>query len=300
MIRQVVAKFRQFFAIMNGLQVHLQSDAANRGVELQLQHYRDWLFLNHPRYRDHRALAPFGNRVYSQTDEDGILAEIFARLGVTTGTFIEFGVEDGMETNSTVLMHAGWKGIWLEGSPEYAASIRKTFSVPLADGRLKIRECFITAENIEEVLLAEGAPPEPTLLCVDIDGNDYWVWQAITKLRPQVVVVEYNGDFGPSVDWVMKYDPTHRFAGTRYYGASLKAFERLGTEKGYSLVGCNFHGMNAFFVRNDLLGDKFLAPFTAETHYEPPRHFAKPRSGWGKDAREFSTSQAARVQATKS
>ncbi len=110
------------------------------------------------------------------------------------------------------------------------------------------------------------------LLSVDIDRNDYYVWERITHYRPRVVVIEDNAMFPPGVDWVIPYDGKAWWdQRTSYWGASLSALERLGRSKGYSLVACSLTGANAFFVRDDLLGDKFSAPYTAEHHYEPTR-----------------------------
>jgi hypothetical protein len=75
------------------------------------------------------------------------------------------------------------------------------------------------------------------------------------------------------MSWVVPYDPKawgwNTFGNGN--GASLKALEELGAKKGYNLVGCDLCGVNAFFVRNDLLKDRFAAPYTAENHYEPFR-----------------------------
>jgi hypothetical protein len=92
-------------------------------------------------------------------------------------------------------------------------------------------------------------------------------------LAARLVVAEYNPRFAPPIDWVMSYNAHHAWDGSDHYGASLTAFTALMAEKGYSLVGCNLSGVNAFFVRNDLVGDRFLQPFSAETHYEPARYW---------------------------
>ncbi len=110
------------------------------------------------------------------------------------------------------------------------------------------------------------------LLSIDVDLNTYWLCKAITNYEPRVVVVEYNALFPPPVEWVVRYDPMSAWDGTCYFGASLKSLENLGTLKGYRLVGCDVTGVNAFFVRQDLVEDKFLRPFTAENHYEPMRY----------------------------
>jgi hypothetical protein len=115
------------------------------------------------------------------------------------------------------------------------------------------------------------------LLSIDIDGNDYWVWQSITVVEPRVVVIEYNARYPPGLSWIMPYNPRNQFWDDGYFGASLSALEELGRQKGYVLVGCDFTGTNAFFVRQGLANGKFCAPFVAENHYEPPRYFLRRR-----------------------
>ena len=105
-------------------------------------------------------------------------------------------------------------------------------------------------------------------LSIDIDGNDYWIWKAITDYKPRVIVIEYNAHLGPTEPLVMPYDPKWVWDRGMHFNSSLKAYELLGKEKGYSLVYCNIVGNNAFFVRNDLVGDKFSGPFTSENFYQ--------------------------------
>ncbi|MCS6951608.1 MAG: hypothetical protein NZM33_02000 [Bryobacteraceae bacterium] len=122
-----------------------------------------------------------------------------------------------------------------------------------------------------------GVPEEFDFLSIDIDRSDYWVWDAIRRYRPRVVAIEYNASWMASVACVVPYAAYATWDGTNYHGASLKALERLGRRKGYCLVGCNYSGVNSFFVREDLAGGgRFKEPFTAENHFEPPRHIRMP------------------------
>ena len=122
-------------------------------------------------------------------------------------------------------------------------------------------------------------PNEVDLFSLDIDRNTYWIWAAVAEFKPRVVVVEYNASIPPSVDWKVDYHPNRRWNYTMYFGASLKALENLGRELGYSLVGCEISGINAFFVRSDLCCDRFEGPFDAEHHFEPPRYWLTQRVG---------------------
>lgn len=215
----------------------------------------------------------FGFKVFSQCDEDGIIQEIFRRVGTTNRTFIEFGVETGVECNTVKLLLDGWRGLWLDGSTTGIANIRTNFSTFFNDGRLQALEAFINAENINSLFEQGGITGNIDLLSIDIDRNDYWVWKAIEVVQPRVVVIEYNASLRPPLSLVIPYEPRAMWNGTNYFGASLEALVRLGRQKGYRLVGCSFSGANAFFVKDEVAGTHFLDPATAEEHYEPPRYF---------------------------
>jgi hypothetical protein len=228
--------------------------------------------LAHPRHLEKGALACFGSKVHSQADEDGIIHEIFRRISAPKRSFIEIGLSDGLECNSRLLLRQGWRGAWIEGSADYAKKIEARFMREIADGALTVQTRFVTAENINETLGSLSVWREELgLFSIDIDGNDYHILKAIEGLRAQVVVLEYNPVWVPPIEWVAAYDPSHRWRGGDDYSASLKAYENLMTEKGYRLVGCSLNGNNAFFVRSDLLGDRFVADCSAERHYEPQR-----------------------------
>lgn len=225
--------------------------------------------------KDPKTLTYHGYTAYSQADEDGILEEIFRRIGSSNRQFLEFGCGNGLENNSTYLLFTGWSGVWMDGDPGEMRSVETHFQSYIQSGQLKVKRAFITVDNINQ-LIGEVAPgiQELDLLCIDINGNDYWIWQALTGLRPRVVAIEYNATFRPPHKIVQKYNPTHNWNGSNYFGASLKALEELGRKKGYLLVGCNWAGGNAFFIREDLAGDLFSEPYTAEHHYRPPQYDA--------------------------
>jgi hypothetical protein len=235
-----------------------------------------------PRHHEPGRLIPFGYKVYSQNDEDGILVEIFRRIGTTSRSFFEFGVQNGLECNTLWWLMQGWRGAWIEGSAESVQAIQQKFGPQLACGQLAIKQAFITAENIDALARELGVPGEIDLLSVDIDGNDYHVFKALTATRARVVVIEYDAKFPPPLRIVPHYEPQFIWRGAGYVGSSLSALEVLFRECGYALVGCNLTGSNAFFVRNNLVGDLFCAPFTAENHHMPPRYQLVTR--WSLDA----------------
>jgi hypothetical protein len=213
-------------------------------------------------------LRAFECRTYSQNGEDGILEEIFRRLGERPGFLVEFGVETGVECNGARLVRERqWRALFIEADEAKFAQLAKLYAdcpgVRTVHGR-------VTSQNIEALLLGNHVPEELDLLSIDIDGNDYWVWAAVRRWRPRVVVIEYNAAYPPPQKWVMKENGDHAWNGTDYYGASLASLMSLGRKKGYVLVATNSTGVNAFFVREDLAGDgKFLDP-ALYYHYSPP------------------------------
>lgn len=251
-----------------------------------------------PRYAHPKHLARFGYKVYSQNDEDGIIAEIFERVGAVSRTFVEFGVGDGLENNTLTLLFKGWRGLWIEGNPRFVERIRTSLPVTIASGAVRVTNAFVTRENIDELISAALGEREIDLLSIDIDGNDFHVFDAITCVVPRVVVIEYNAKFPPPMIYCMDYDERHAWSGDDNFGASLKFLEQGFARRGYRLVGCNLTGSNAFFVRADLVGSKFLEPFSAENHYEPARyHLTGFPSGHRPSFRTLENSVAARVAA---
>jgi hypothetical protein len=242
-------------------------------AELQIDNYLIENLHKNPKYDNPKKLNRYEFKVFSQAGEDGIISEIFNRIGTTNKFFVEFGVGNGLENNSAYLLVKGWQGYWIEGSERFCKSIRQSFEDLLANQQLTLKNTFITAANIEDLFREGNVPTELDLLSIDIDGNDYWVWQAITNYRPRVVILEYNAIYPPESSWVMQYNPSHQWKYNSHMGSSLKALEKLGDQKGYKLVACSFSGVNAFFVREDLLADHFCSPFSAENHYEPARYF---------------------------
>lgn len=234
-------------------------------------HRRD-LLLTAPRYQDPKLLNLFETRVHSQNGEDGVIAEVFQRIGIENQCFVEIGASDGHENNSALLVQLGWRGLWVEGDSNATARARERFAAEIRADRLEVKNALVTAENIEDLLTDAALPTEFDLFSIDVDGNDYHLWEAIRRFRPRAVVIEYNAAIPPSVDWVPDYDPTSSWDGTSWSGASLAALERLGREKGYSLVGCETSGVNAVFVLNELAQDRFSSPYTAKHHYQPPRY----------------------------
>jgi hypothetical protein len=251
------------------LQTTLQTASATVLNDFQLE--------SHPRYGDRKRLLRYAAQVTSQNGEDGMINEIFRRIQHTNRIFVEVGMGDGSENNTAFLLTQGWRGFWIDGNKDFLRNIEQR--TDLAGGCLRGMSTFVTKENITPIFSQLNIPAEFDLLSIDIDQNTYHVWEALHGFRPRVVIVEYNSSVPPDIDWKVNYAPDRVWDGTNNFGGSLKAFEILGRKLKYSLVGCDFIGANAFFVRDDIVADNFAQPFTAENHYEPPRYSLLHRRG---------------------
>jgi hypothetical protein len=209
-------------------------------------------------------------KVYSQWGEDGIIDHLLTRVPIPSRTFVEFGVENYTEANTLFLLkHRYWRGLVIDGSPENIAGIRHSEAFWKFD---LCADCsFITKDNINEIIARNAFSGDLGILSVDIDGNDYWVWEAIEVVSPRIVICEYNSLFGPTAKVSIPYqaDFSRRANKTPmgYFGASIAALGHLGAAKGYSLVAGNSAGNNVFFVRNDCLGT--LQAMSPESAYVP-------------------------------
>jgi hypothetical protein len=214
-------------------------------------------------------LGTFELRAFSQNGEDGVIAEILRRCGALDGYFVEFGAAQGVENNCAALADLlGWRGLFMEaGEREYAVLERKY----RPSDRVATKRTLVTPENAEELFAAAGVPLEPELLSIDVDGEDYWIWTALERYRPLVVVIEYNSGLEPGRR-LMQPRGTGPWSGTSFFGASLAALESLGERKGYRLVHTDLTGSNAFFVRTDAPGD-FPAPDRVLRH--GPNHWLR-------------------------
>lgn len=223
------------------------------------------------RLKNKRRLENFGFKVYSQSDEDGIIEEIFERIGTTNKIFVEFGVDNGIESNSHYLLLKGWSGLWIEGSEDNVNEINRLFRPAIQKDILKVSKHFINRDNINEIIRENFISGEIDFLSIDIDGNDIYIWESINIIKPRVVCIEYNGKIPPTCLWRQPYNPYHIWNRSDYTGASLKDIVELGKQKGYLLVGTNTSGVNAFFVRMDLCKMHFVKAGNIMELYNPPR-----------------------------
>ena len=207
-------------------------------------------------------------KVFSQWGDDGIIQYLVDKLEIEAKIFVEFGVEDYKESNTRfLLINNNWTGLVLDGDETNIANIHSSNYFWKYD--LKASTKFITAENVNQTLKAEGFMGELGLLHIDIDGNDYWVWKALTIVDPIIVIMEYNSVFGSQRAITIPYNPhfsrieTH-YSGL-YAGSSLRALCVLAEEKGYYFIGSNSAGNNAYFIKKEKIGG--FKPLSIEEGY---------------------------------
>jgi hypothetical protein len=195
-----------------------------------------------------RDLTRYEQRVFSQNGEDGVLVEIFTRLGVTNQYFVEFGIQNGTEGNAVLLADVfGWSGLFFEADPKGFAEV----SAKYAGSRVVVAQELVTADRINRLLTEHGVPPEPDLLSIDIDGNDIYVWDALTDHRPRVVVIEYNSGIRGDGALAQPHDPDRVWDGSGAFGSTLAALDVVAARKGYRLAHSDLTGTNAFYVRTE-------------------------------------------------
>ncbi len=207
-------------------------------------------------------------KVFSQWGDDGIIQFLVNYLNIEIKTFVEFGVQDYTEANTRfLLLNNNWTGLIMDGSEEYMNQVKK--EEIYWQYELTATPVFITCENINALLKESGFQGELGLLHIDIDGNDYWVWKAITTVSPIIVIVEYNSVLGYDKAWTIPYkadfNRTDGHYSNLYFGASLSALCDLAEEKGYYFIGSNSNGNNAYFIRKDKING--LKPLDAKTGY---------------------------------
>ncbi len=220
-------------------------------------------------HRNSTNLADYEFKVFSQWGEDGIIQFLSKTVELRYKTFIEFGVESFMEANCRfLLMKDNWNGYVIDGSSSNIARLKSSYFY--WKYHIEAVDAFITKDNIDELLTKSGFDEDLGILSIDIDGNDYFILEAINAVRPRILICEYNAVFGAkrkiSVPYEADFCRTRKHYSNLYFGASLPAITFIANKKGYSLIGTNSSGCNAFFVRDDLLHGK-LPALTAEQAY---------------------------------
>lgn len=187
-------------------------------------------------------------RISSQNQEDGMTLALLHEARPATRRFVEIGAGLSGGNGGFLASEWGWPGLMVDGHREHMEQVGRRFPTvtPVA--------AWVTRENVNELIAQHGFSGEVDLFSLDLDGNDYWIWEAVTVSSPRVLILEYNSSFGPERSVTIPYEPTfdRRRYHSMYYGASLTALARLSARKGYRLVAVEPAGVNAFFLRHDV------------------------------------------------
>jgi hypothetical protein len=213
----------------------------------------------------------------SQNEEDGLLLALFKRIGTTGRRSVEIGCGLNGGNSGFLVKECGWTGLMVDANRAKIETVRAR----LAGHAATIVKHRVTRDDIDSLLATYGFTGEIDLLSIDIDGMDYWVWEATTACSPRVVALEYNWLFGPERSVTVPYDAAFEVGavGTRSYrGASLAAFVHLSRRKGYRLIATE--RVNAFFLRNDVAPD--IAEIDARRGYRPPNNVTRAQDAFQK------------------
>jgi len=215
-------------------------------------------------------------KVFSQFGDDGIIQYLIARLDIPAElrTFVEFGVQDYSESNTRfLLLNDNWRGLVMDGDERNIESLKSRDMYWRHDLTALCR--WIDRDNINAFLQESGFSGPIGILSIDIDGNDYWVWQRIEVVQPVIVIAEYNSVFGVRQAVTVPYDPafnrTSAHFSNLYWGASLSALSSLARSKGYAFVGSNRAGNNAYFIHEKYIGRGGVVSLTPEQGYVESR-----------------------------
>lgn len=260
-LKKVIARLRQTVAAIFKIDIRFDELKVNQGIILST--------LNQS--KTSKNLADYEFKVFSQWGEDGIIQYLTQSIEIKNKTFIEFGVEDFFEANCRLLLlKDDWKGFVIDGSDANIRKLKQSYFY--WKHHLVAIAAFVTKENINNLLNESGFDEDLGILSIDLDGIDYFVLDAIKTYKPRILIVEFNSVFGGtrkiSVPYRDDFYRTKAHHSNLYFGASLAAMTYLAEKKGYALVGTNTAGVNAFFVRRDLLNDKVQLK-TVEDVYSP-------------------------------
>jgi len=191
----------------------------------------------------------YQRRVFSQFGQDGVIEKIFDVIGTTNKYFVEFG-SSGNDTgmgNTSYLRRFGFNGLLMDG-------YERPYGNDVNDRIYDVQFEFVSSSNINQLFEKYNVPKEFDFLSIDMDGQDFHVWNKLENYSPRVVSIEMNYCIEPGKDKVMPLDDNWIWKGNEMHGSSVTALKNLGNKKGYALVATCMS--DVIFVRNDLIFDK--------------------------------------------
>lgn len=193
-------------------------------------------------------LIDYAFDVHSQCGQDGILAKLFDLMNIKLGYCVEFGAWDGIRfSNTRSLLTLGWKGLLIETHPARFDELKALYED--RDDVTTVNQAVgLGKDSLDNILAVNGAPTDLDFVSIDIDSNDYYIWESLRQFKPKVVLIETNPYFPIFVEYIQPYDSKHL-----PLGASPLSLLLLGKSKGYTPVA--YVGHDWLFVRDDQLPD---------------------------------------------
>lgn len=266
--KKVVSKVKQALTTLDN--INQRMDSINQQLD-EVKINQGLILSNLNNNKSTKNIKDYEFKVFSQWGEDGIIQYLIKSIEIQNKTFIEFGVEDFFESNCRfLLMKDNWKGFVVDGSTSNIQRLKNSYFYWKYE--LVALDQFITRDNIEGILATSGFEEDLGILSIDLDGNDFFILEAINNFKPRILICEYNPVFGGARKITIPYQAdfyrTNTHYSNLYWGASLAAISHLADKKGYALVGTNTAGSNAFYVRKDLLNDS-VEVLSVESVYSP-------------------------------
>lgn len=258
-------------------QVSILSDTESLSQQIQLSLKNQWLQWKLTGANPYSTIREAGFRCYSQFEEDGIILYLLTMIGVDAGTVIEMCCGNGEECMATnLILNHGYKGFLFDGSETNIHAATQFFNAKKDCLLVKpdLKCSWITTENVNELLTSSGVPRDVDFFSLDIDGNDYWVWEAIEVISPKVCCFETHDIIPSNKSLTIPYDPNF-YCWSRplelqdFRSVSLAAMVKLSKRKGYRLIGSHKHGFNVFFMRDDIGNDFFPEVSIVDVHNNP-------------------------------
>ncbi len=184
--------------------------------------------------------------ITSLSGEDGIIEKIFQIIPPANRWCVEFGAWDGKTFSNSyhLVKECEWSGVFVEANGEKFQELVKTYE---GNPRAHCVRRFVTFEgenSLDSVLGETPIPREFDLLSIDIDGNDYHIWESLMHYQPRVVIIEFNQTIPSRIEFIQPRDMSLQ------QGSSLLSLIKLGKQKGYELVCVTEY--NGIFVRSSL------------------------------------------------
>ena len=216
-------------------------------------------------------LIKFGWKIYSQNDEDGIIHEIFKRIKIKHNFFVEIGSGTGFENNTLNLLCEGWRGVWIDANENYINKYKNLLLSKIPKECLQLLNLKLYSKNINGLKTKLNIPDEIDFLSLDIDSHEIEILENL-DFSPRVICVEYNPKFRGNFKFKFSENDISNIE-TDFWGNSLSSINDCLSKKGYSLVGCNVTGCNAFFVKKELALNNFYLSNELDDFYLPARYY---------------------------